>query len=250
MTDNDAAVAFKAFRNFNDPALRPLTGVRARIHPDAAMYFPGDGLPARIARALAVRKALPVKELFESFEFFERTRRRLRAPSLADMCCGHGLTGVLFAAFERRVERVTLIDRRRPRSFDVVMEAVASEAPWISGKVRYLETSVERAGTALEAGTAVVAVHACGVRTDRCIDAALATGGALAAMPCCYYRTASDAPRAIRGALGRRDATDVHRTYRLEAAGYEVDWSGIPMDITPMSRILVAVPRAEPGADS
>jgi hypothetical protein len=235
---------FKAFRNFNDPELRPLSGVRARIHPDSAEYFPGDGLPQRIARALAARKALPVKELFESFEFFERTRRRARAAQMADLCCGHGLTGVLFAAFERRVERVLLVDRRRTASFDTVLEAVASEAPWVRDKVEYLERSVERIAEVLPQGTSVLAVHACGVRTDRCIDAGLATGGRMALMPCCYYRTASDAPRALREALGRRDATDVHRTYRLEAAGYKVDWSSVPAEITAMHRILVAVPRA------
>ncbi len=232
---------FKAFRNFNDPALRPLTGVRARIHPDSAQYFPGDGLPQRIARALCARKAVPVKEVFESFEFFERTRRRARATEMADLCCGHGLTGVLFAAFERRVDRVTLVDRRRTASFDTVLDAVASEAPWVTDKVVYLERSVEGVGHALAPGTAIIAVHACGVRTDRCIDAGLATGGPMALMPCCYYRTAADAPVALRRALGRRDATDVHRTYRLEAAGYRVDWSAVPAEITDMHRILIAV---------
>ena len=41
-------------------------------------------------------------------------------------------------------------------------------------------------------------------------------------------------------ALGRALATDIHRTYRLEAAGYQVDWSAIPRAITPMNRIMVA----------
>lgn len=232
--------AFKAFRKFNDPALRPLTGVRARLHPDAVEYFPGDGLPDRIARALAVGKTIPAKELFESFEFFERTRRRIRRRVIADLCCGHGLTGLLFGAFERRVERVLLVDKRKPESFARVLDAVCACAPWVRDKVEFVEGPVQ--AVTLPPGAGVVAVHACGVRTDRCIDAGLAAGGPMALMPCCYYRTASDAPRAIRDRLGRRDATDIHRTYRLESAGYRVDWAAIPASITDMHRVLVAVP--------
>ncbi len=229
---------FKAFRAFNAPELRPLTRVRARLHPDAVDYFPGDGLPDKIARALARSKALPVKELFESFEFFERTRRRVRGAVVADLCCGHGLTGLVFAAFERRVETVLLVDRRRPPSFDTVCDAVASVAPWVRDKIEYREQSLE--GMTLPPGTSVVAVHACGVRTDRCIDIGMASGGPMALMPCCYYRTANNGPKAIRTALGARDATDIHRTYRLTKAGYRVDWSSVPAEITDMNRILVA----------
>lgn len=59
-------------------------------------------------------------------------------------------------------------------------------------------------------------------------------------MPCCYYGTASKAPRAIRQALGADLTTDIERTYRLEEAGYRVEWSYIPRAITDKNRILVA----------
>ena len=90
----------------------------------------------------------------------------------------------------------------------------------------------------LEAGTSIVAVHACGVRTDACIDVALATGGHVAVMPCCYNKN-GPGPEGLGHAL----ATDVHRTYRLEAAGYWVPSSLIPEVITPMNRVLVALSR-------
>jgi len=238
-------VTFKAYRRFNDPALWPLTRLRHRLGPRALPYFDSDGLPDRFARALADRQAIDLKELFESAEMFERVRRRLRAPHVADLCCGHGLTGVLFAMYERRVERVTLIDQRRPGSFDAVLEAAVSVAPWVADKVEYREIPLARAGEAIGPGTSVVAVHACGVRTDRCLEAGIATGGPIAVMPCCYAQTAGRAPPALRRALGRILATDVDRTYRLTAAGFQVGWSVIPHPITPMNRILVA--RRPPG---
>ena len=41
-------------------------------------WFPGDALPHRLARALAARHAIDMKEFCESFEFFTRVRRHLR----------------------------------------------------------------------------------------------------------------------------------------------------------------------------
>ena len=228
---------FKAFRRFNDPALARFARLRARVEPSMAEHFPGDGLPDKMARALIHRRALPLKELLESFEFFERPRRRLRAPAVADLCCGHGLTGVLFALFERSVERVVLLDRHRPDSALAVLDAAAEVAPWVAAKVAWREADVEDA--ALEPGTSVLALHACGVRTDRCLDAAIAARGAVAVMPCCYAQTGAGAPRAVHDALGIALATDVHRTYRLEGEGYRVAWSAIPAAISPMHRILI-----------
>jgi len=234
--------SFKAFRRFNDVSKQVYTGQRTRRSESGLVHFQGDGLPDRLARELCVRRALPIKELFESFEFFERVRRRMRRRSVADLCCGHGLTGMLFAVFERRVERVTLLDRARPKSHTVVREAVCAVAPWAAEKIRYLELPLKGALEHLTPSCAIVAVHACGVRTDRCIDLALRLESPVAVMPCCYAQTAKAAPRCIRRGLGGELATDVHRTYRLLEAGYTVDWSAVPRSITQKNRVLVALP--------
>jgi hypothetical protein len=52
------------------------------------------------------------------------------------------------------------------------------------------------------------------------------------------------APRALRKGLGADLASDVARTYRLEQAGYEVDWSTIPLAVSPKNRIIIARPPA------
>ena len=233
---------FIAFRAFNDPELKPLVRLKARIDQRAYPHFPGNSLPARLVRELAARRALPIKEVFESFEVFERVRGGVRAPALADLCCGHGLTGILFAVFSRTIASVTLVDRRQPESYALVLEAAITVAPWVKGRVRFLEMPLSEVAPHLPVGSAVIAIHACGKRTDRCIELAQALGGPLAVMPCCYFDTAAAAPQSLVTALGPDLATDIHRSYLLEAAGYRVRWSAIPAAITPKRRILIATP--------
>ena len=91
-----------------------------------------------------------------------------------------------------------------------------------------------------------MAVHACGRATDRCLAIAAAAGGPVAAMPCCYTGCGQEEPYGVRRMLGKGAAADVGRAYALERAGYAVDFAAIPRAVTPMNRILVAVPRAAP----
>ena len=86
--------------------------------PDATRAVLG-----KLGAALASRDALDAKEFFEACEFYLRTRKRLRNPMMFDLACGHGLTGLLFAAFEPSVERVVLVDTRRPKSYDNIIAA-------------------------------------------------------------------------------------------------------------------------------
>jgi hypothetical protein len=158
---------------------------------------------------------------------------------MADLCAGHGLIGVLFAA-DSAVEHVLLVDRHEPPCFERVLDAVASVFPAVRDKVEYVQAELSE--IELPSGTSSVAVHACGEATDACLSLAIAAGAPIAAMPCCYQNTGRAAPEGLRSALGVQTTTDVHRTYRLESAGFSVDWSWIPAAVTPMNRILVARP--------
>ena len=233
-------VRFKAFPQFNDPEKAKTARLRHRVGMLPMDWFGHKSAPDRLAHALAERRAIHLKELLEAFEFHDRSRRRVRAPVMADLCCGHGLVGLLFAC-EPTVQRVILLDHARPAAHDAILEAVASVFPQVLDKVEYIEADVERAAEHLSVDCGVVAVHACGVRTDRCIDAAIEVGAKrIAAMPCCYAQTGKTAPPVLRKVLGQAQMTDVHRTYRLHEAGYDVDWGSIPAAITPMNRILIA----------
>lgn len=235
-------VPFRIFRGFNEDRLRWAARSTFRVDRKSAPSFRGDPLAERIVAALAERRAINVKELLESFEAFGRIRRRLRAPRMADLCCGHGLTGLLFAAIEREVEEVVLMDREKPPKADLIVEAICEAAPWAAPKVRWVEADVKDAAAHLGPETSVVAVHACGVRTDRALEAAVSVGGRVAVVPCCYQQTAKRAPRALKEGLGAELATDVHRTYWLEERGWKVEWSAIPEAITPKNRVLIGIP--------
>jgi hypothetical protein len=232
--------SYRMFRSFNAPDKRHLGGLKCRIDRRCTEAIDGTQLAVRFVNELADRRAIKLKEVFESFEFFARVRRRVRAPLMADLCCGHGLTGIVFAMFERSVTEVTLLDRAFPPSHRKVLDAAIAVAPWVEPKIRLVSGQVEKAVELLQPGTSVVAIHACGVRTDRSIEAAIALGGSVAVMPCCYQQSGAKAPPGLMKALGQSLATDVHRTYVLENAGYSVRWTGIPPEITAMNRVMVA----------
>jgi hypothetical protein len=234
-------VPFVALRAFNRPELRALASCRGRVDGRADLHFASPSLTDRLVRALAARRALSIKEMVESFEFFGRVRRRLRGPMVVDLGAGHGLTGMLFAVFEPVVEQVVLVDVRRPANHERVRAAVAEVAPWSDGRVRYVEAHLAAPGL-VPPGAAIVAVHCCGKRSDRVVDVAIAGGCRLALAPCCYSGTTPAGLEAVERELGAAVVADVDRTYRLRAAGYRVDWAYLPEAVTPMNRILIAHP--------
>lgn len=243
MCDTLRVTAFRQLKQFNDPAHADALNRRTRLGPRDAELFPGDGLVDRFARALCANRATAFKEVLESIEFVGAVRRRVRAPVVVDLCAGHGLVGVLYALLEREVEEVVCVDIRHPESHARILAAAASVGAWAPGKVRFVEQKLQRARDAVPPGAAVVAVHACGLKTDRAIEVAIERGGPVAVMPCCHPFRAHPAPLSLKNALGARQAIDVHRTYELENAGYRVRWSAISPRVTEMNRVLAAVPR-------
>ena len=233
---------FKFLSRFNSDGLRRHAGSAEPLGVHCMADFEGEGMACKLARELCRSGRLPAKEFFEAVEVFARVRKKLRAPVVADLCCGHGLTGLLFALFERRVERVFLIDRAMPPNHACILEAVVRVGPWVRDKVEVHETTIRGAEGFLEAGTSIVAVYACGQKTDQVLDLALHLKGAVAVMPCCYSRRQSPGSPALSRALGVGVAYDVYRTCRLEAEGYAVRWEQVPPEITPMHRIVMGVP--------
>jgi hypothetical protein len=279
--------AFRGLVQLNSPEGIRVAGLQQRLactsgfeHQSkrlvsAELWFPSGSLQDRLVRALAAERAIDMKELCESFEFFTRTRKYVRGTSLADMCCGHGLTGILFAVFERKIDRVFLVDLKKPQSFKIIYRAVESVAPWIKDKLQFIEADIQEYLQAdcpdmlgLPLHTSIIAVHACGPVSDWCMQVAIRLEGNLAMMPCCYGSSRSHgtrstskssanalppsnalismsaplvgAPPVLHEVLGRGLAQDVHRTYTLHAAGYDVEWHAIPAAVTQKNRVLVA----------
>ncbi|MFT7484920.1 MAG: hypothetical protein ACI9F9_000766 [Candidatus Paceibacteria bacterium] len=230
---------FRLLTHINSPEGARCLGHKGYIDSRSARYFEGDSLAHRFARALASRRAVPMKEVLESFEFFAAVRREVRGPVVADLCAGHGLVGVLFALYEREVERVLLVDHRPPESRAKVLEAAAEVGPWTTGKIEWLDRKIDGLEHTLPSGCTIVSVHACGHRTDTCIELAQHQGGPIAVMPCCRSKARSTSSAPVARELGHDLAIDIDRTYRLEASGLHVRWSSVPECITPMNRILI-----------
>jgi hypothetical protein len=208
-----------------------------------AEYFASDRLTDRFIRALVANHVIQWKEILEAFEFFELTRKYVRRPSMADVCCGHGLIGVLFAMLEKEAEDVLLANTGIPKSTARLTEVAEELAPWTRAKLRVRELAVTDVDEEVAEGTSVLSSHGCGALTDQAIDLAIGTGGPVAVMPCCCHPRSPEAPDVLYRELGIKDGVDVHRTYRLNDAGYEVFWRYIPEDITPMNRIIIGKTR-------
>jgi hypothetical protein len=220
---------------------------------------------------IGARKTVDVKEVLEAFEFHHRTRGRLLASgvtTVVDLACGHGLAGLLFALMEPAIEWVFSIDQRRPPSYDALLSVAESTLPGSCNKMRWITEDIslmpddlrEAQETGSEGkldatrllmngtGLGFIGVHCCGSLTDHCIDVASLIQKPLAIMPCCYG-SPKGSPLGVRRALGSALASDIDRSYRLESSGLMVDWSSIPRSVTPMNRIIVALPRKGEATD-
>lgn len=230
---------FKFLSQLNDLERTEWMSSRQKFHSEIVNeHFSSDSLQEKFLRAIAAERLLPIKEVLESFEFFARIRKSTRRKTVADLCCGHGLVGILFAMFERGVERVILIDQNEPESRQKLITVASKVAPWITDKIDNRESKISIEDDWIQPDIAIVSSHACGVLSDLCIDIAIKSGGPIAILPCCYPRAACSAPQSLQTQFGLETAFDIDRTYRLEAAGYRVRWGTIPVEITPMNRIV------------
>ena len=236
--------SFKAFRQFNEGLPTGIVASTYGLNPAVAdRYFPGDSLHATIVRALAAARCIPIKEVVESFEVFEVVRRDIRSPIVADLCCGHGLVGILMAAFERRVQTVHLCDGRTLDHSAKALATVERVAPWISGKVHRHVIELKRVVEKIPF-TSALATHACGSLTDACIAQAIERRCPIAVTPCCYNKQTSSAPPVLQRELGLEVASDTERTHELHRAGFKVKWKYIPEQITPMNRVIIGKPES------
>jgi len=217
------------------------------------------------------------KEMAESMEFYMRTRKRLLGVAkkriakisndrhkgggseeenqivnihVYDLCAGHGLTGMLFAACnpprEDIIVRTHLVDISEPPSHKVLKDLIAEVCPWIKNEVQFNTCSLKELhiNDSKDVCPIVIATHACGNLTDEVLDEAVSMNAcAIAAMPCCYTGTAKGSPYGIKRALGVAWAADIRRTQFLDSNQYHVDYSTIPIEITPLNRIILAEER-------
>ena len=232
---------FRVFQQFNKaPGSLPVK-LKKRMDSRVGELLEARGQTRRILDVLASEPCIKTKEVLESFEVHAVCRRRLVNTHIIDLCCGHGLTGFLFLAFNPSIETLTLLDRSFSKVSYEVEKRFVSEFPELQGKVQRLEMDLENFKPP-KGDVGFLAIHACGSRTDSCLDIALEHQRPVVVMPCCYTGTGKEEPYALKSALGVPVSTDVGRTYRLHQAGYDVQWESISQRITPMNRVMIAHP--------
>lgn len=220
-----------------------------------------------------------VKEMAESIEFYLRTRKRLFGAAskrhlknvknadsdldqermelvVHDLCSGHGLTGMLFAACnppkKEMSVNVVLVDMEKPPAHQILHDLISDVCPWVkeNSLIKFQTRSLDTIGQedAMNGNkiNIVVSIHACGKLTDLALQKACLEfdACAIAAMPCCYTGTDKGMPYGMKRALGVAWCADVRRSMFLQENGYHTDFSTIPLEITPLNRIIVAEDRS------
>jgi hypothetical protein len=202
--------------------------------------FEGEGLFARVGRAVCEAGSLPRKELFESWEVARRVRRRVRGRRVVELAAGHALVAHLLLLLDDSSPMAVAVDVKAVPSAAAVGDALVARWPRLAGRVE--RRVADLAATRVAASDLVVSVHACGALTDVVIGRAITAGAAVAVLPCCHDARSCDAG-SLLGFLPLPLAVDATRVARLRAAGYDVLTQTIPEEITPHNRLIVATPR-------
>lgn len=222
------------------------TSSRGRLTEYDLGRFPGRTLFDRVARAVCRAGCLPRKELFEAWEVARRVRRIVRGGRIVDLCGGHGLLAQAMLLLDDSSPCALVADKAIPRSAAKVHESLAEAWPRLSGRVSFVEASIDAVG--LDAGDVVVSSHACGDLTDEVLVRAVGAGAAVAVLPCCHQMLRSNVrlpsvgdPRMLDGWMDPALAIDVLRARWLAGNGYRVRTQTIPAAITPKNRLLIGV---------
>jgi hypothetical protein len=212
---------------------------RSRLNHYTLDCFPSESLFDRVARAVCEAEALPRKELFEAWEVARRVRRRFRGGRVVDLACGHALLAHIMLLLDGTSPSALAADVTLPPSAAKLSRSLTARWPSLEGRVSLVELPLEK--IALEPGDLVVSVHACGLLTDRVLDAAAAARARVAVLPCCHPLGKTD-HGGLDGWLAPDMAVDVTRAARLRARGYHVFTAEIPAEITPKNRLLLGEP--------
>jgi len=211
---------------------------RARLTRHCDLHFEGHTLFDEVGRVVCGAQCLPRKELYESWEFARRVRRRLKGGRVVDMACGHALVALLLLLLDERSESALGVDVRLPPSATKLRAAFEARWPRLEGRLQLVRGSLME--LPLEATDTVVSAHACGSLTDLVLTRAIAVGANVAVLPCCHSDAKCDAG-GLRGWLDSALAIDVTRAHRLRASGYRIVTQHIPETITPKNRLLIGI---------
>eukprot|EP00984_Skeletonema_dohrnii_P020713 scaffold10157_cov142-Skeletonema_dohrnii-CCMP3373.AAC.23 len=257
-------------RHFLDDSGELLTPLSQYVVPTITASTSTENILKHIVNRLAYLDApVDAKEVAESIEFYLRSGKRAigaarrvlknsdvtedQSMVVKDLCSGHGLTGMLFAACNppgrlKASMRVLLVDQSEPQSHLILRDLISEVCPWVNqDTVQFFEADLDDYVTkslsddATDEASIIISTHACGSLTDDVIRYAVESRAAsVSVMPCCYTGTAKGTPYGVQRMFGVSASADIKRSFLLHDAGYHVDFAAIPKAITPMNRLIVA----------
>ena len=219
---------------------------RSLLTPRDLGRFPGEGLFARVARAVCEAGCLPRKELYESWEVARRVRRRIRGRRVVELASGHGLVSHLLLLLDDSSPSALAVDAKAVPSADRLAAVLVSRWPRLEGRV--VRRGGDLARVPVSPDDLVVSVHACGALSDLVLERAVRARAHVALLPCCHDARTCDTG-GLLGFLPVPLAVDATRVARLRAAGYHVVTQTIPEEITPHNRLILGFPAQVGGSD-
>lgn len=230
-------------------------------------FFEGsDALFDRLGRGLCDLRFFCKKELFESQAFVKRAKRLLdRLPKsrpwiALDIACGHGLTGLLLAAYVHadRLREVWLLEPKTPPRSGELYSLFTSLTQTVESRVHRIPAFLGPWCDALSLDPGAssksfvwLGCHACGDLSDAILSMAILRREPFLVMPCCpnrcwqktWPKAAQKPPKAELSALPDLAlAIDLMRLGRAQTAGYRVSMGFIDPEISPHNRVLVGLP--------
>lgn len=230
--------------------LRSTSRLAARDDRFTRAWLDGRDPLYEVYQLLRNRRVALRKEFYETAFVLDRLAPELSAAAeLWELGAGHGMLGVFACILHRQLCRATLVDRRRPPSYERMREQVALKYPFVKIRTRFIEGRVDDA-LEIPATALVVGVHACGPLTDVVAETARQAGAAFAVVPCCEARRMLPWPLSRSVPPGQvAEALSELRCQRWRAWGYEVEERSLPHAVTARGRVLIGRPpgRAHPG---
>lgn len=204
-------------------------------------YDPGE--PAYpLAREIVAAK-LPKKEFFEIIAMVSAIGPYIDpSKPVYDCCSGHGLLGMLLA-FDARVPKVVVIDRKFPPNRARLLAALSKHRAGLEERLEFVESPLEGYG-GFGPG-AFVAAHACGLATEEILETAVRQRARFFVMTCCISRRVA-ARYGLPSVHGLEPEVNARRLAWARDAGYEVDQLEIDARITPFNVILSGWPAEDP----
>ena len=149
---------------------------------------------------------------------------------------------------------VVCIDSRMPLSAEKVAKVMLEEWRDLRDSWDYVEGSVDVIIPA--SSTVLVAVHACGILSDKAISLAIQGNSPLVLVPCCHtkkslsqeqrrqmiYLPSVSSFSTPTSMTNLAEIIDKYRVQRLQDTGMKVQEAYIPEIITPKNRIFLATP--------